>query len=705
MGTFRNRRVILRISLTLMVLTGAAVLVSAPKSPFTQNDRAYYLDEKTVNYVRPGLKVTVTAASIATDGVITARVKFTDPAGVPLDKDGIQTPGVIAASAIAAYIPNGQSQYTAYTTRRQTSAITGESAIQANADSGGTWTKVADGEYAYKFGFKAPANYEKSSTHAIGVYASRNLTEFELGTALSDSVFPFVPDGSAKPETRDAVRTESCQRCHVDDFAFHGTTGRTSVQMCVLCHTPQSTDPDTGNTLDFPVMVHKIHMGKDLPGVKAGGKYQIIGFGNAVHDYSHIGFPTDQRNCTVCHEQTTGAAQARNYLTKPNRAACGSCHDDVNFETGENHVNLPQVSDNQCSGCHIPQGELEFDASILGAHTIPYNSRELTGFQFAITKVDNGSAGKKPSVTFTLADKNGNPLAPSNFSSLNAVLGGPTTDYITKFPGAATSGYVSESVLKATGGDGVYTYTLSNAIPENARGTFSIGLEGRRIEVIYKGTRQEQSVQYGPKKNAVAYFTVDGTPVFPRRQVVAIEKCQRCHVSLRLHGENRIDTIEQCVTCHNPVETDVARRPASAGAPQSIDFRQMIHNIHGGERTKNAYKIEDYIIYGFGGAVHNFSEVTFPGRLASCDMCHVNGSQQLPLPETNAEVSNPRGYLNPGGPVAAACLSCHRGKDAASHALANTTTLGESCAACHGSKSEFGVVKVHAAPSTPQANE
>lgn len=129
-----------------------------------------------------------------------------------------------------------------------------------------------------------------------------------------------MPDGSVKPETRDVVRTESCQRCHVDDFAFHGTTGRTSVQMCVLCHTPQSTDPDTGNTLDFPVMVHKIHMGKDLPGVKAGGKYQIIGFGNAVHDYSHIGFPTDQRNCTVCHEQTTGAGQARNHLTKPNRA-------------------------------------------------------------------------------------------------------------------------------------------------------------------------------------------------------------------------------------------------------------------------------------------------------------------------------------------------------------------------------------------------
>lgn len=705
MGISRNRRAILRISLALTVLIGAAVLVSAPKSPFTQNDKAYYLDEKTVNYVRPGLKVTVTAASIATDGTITARVKFTDPAGVPLDKDGIQTPGVINASAVAAYIPSGQTQYMAYTTRQQTSTITGATATQAGTDSGGTWTKVADGEYTYTFRTKAPANYEKSSTHAVGVYASRNLTEFDLGTALSDSVLPFVPDGSAKPETRDVIRTESCQRCHVDSFAFHGTTGRTSVQMCVLCHTPQTTDPDTGNTVNFPVMIHKIHMGNDLPSVRAGGKYQIIGFGDSVNDYSDVGFPTDKRNCTVCHEQTTGAAQAKNYLTKPNRDACGACHDNVNFATGENHLNLPQISDNQCAGCHIPQGDLEFDASILGAHTIPYNSRELTGFQWAITKVDNGSAGKKPTVTFTLADKNGNPLAPSDFARLNAVLGGPTTDYITKFAGATTNGYVSEDMLKATGANGTYTYTFATAIPDNARGTFSIGLEGRRVEVIYKGTKQEQSVQYGPKKNAVMYFTVDGTPVFPRRKVVAIEKCQRCHVSLRLHGENRIDTIEQCVTCHNPVENDSARRPATAGAPQSIDFRQMIHNIHGGERTKTKYNIEDYIIYGFGGSLNNFSEVTFPGRLASCDMCHVNNSQQLPLPETNAVVSNPRGYLNPSGPVAAACLSCHRSKDAASHALANTTTLGESCAACHGSSADFGVVKVHAAPSTPQANE
>ena len=51
----------------------------------------------------------------------------------------------------------------------------------------------------------------------------------------------------------------------------------------------------------------------------------------------------------------------------------------MNFATGANHVNLPQVSDNQCTQCHIPQGELEFDASIKGAHTVPTESLTRPG--------------------------------------------------------------------------------------------------------------------------------------------------------------------------------------------------------------------------------------------------------------------------------------------------------------------------------------
>ena len=51
----------------------------------------------------------------------------------------------------------------------------------------------------------------------------------------------------------------------------------------------------------------------------------------------------------------------------------------MNFATGENHVSLPQADDNMCATCHTVKGELEFDASIKGAHTVANRSATLAG--------------------------------------------------------------------------------------------------------------------------------------------------------------------------------------------------------------------------------------------------------------------------------------------------------------------------------------
>ena len=112
---------------------------------------------------------------------------------------------------------------------------------------------------------------------------------------------------------------------------------------------------------------------------RPGKPYQIVNqFG--TFDWSTVVYPGGHpRRCETCHEQTTGAAQATAYLTHPTRAACGSCHDDVNFATGVNHAGGPQIDDNQCANCHIPQGEIDFDASIKGAHVVPTASSMLSG--------------------------------------------------------------------------------------------------------------------------------------------------------------------------------------------------------------------------------------------------------------------------------------------------------------------------------------
>ena len=128
-----------RYALALVVITGSVVLMSAPKkTAFTVHDKAYYASEATVNFVRPGLTITIVSAKIAQDGTISVDYKMTDPKGLPLDRDGITTPGAVSVSFLCAYIPKGQTQFFSYTTRTQTSPITKVTAIQAGADSGGT---------------------------------------------------------------------------------------------------------------------------------------------------------------------------------------------------------------------------------------------------------------------------------------------------------------------------------------------------------------------------------------------------------------------------------------------------------------------------------------------------------------------------------------------------------------------------------------
>ncbi len=708
-----------RFVLALLVLAGAVVLMSAPKkTAFTPHDKAFYASDATVSFVRPGLTLKVVSANIAQDGTISVDYKITDPKGVPLDPAGITTPGAVSVSFLCSYIPKGQTQFVAYTTRVQTSPITKASAIQAGTDSGGTTKQVADGEFVYTFKTKAAgannAAWDPTATHRVGIYGSRNLTEFDLGTNYDDDTFTWIPAGGTPSDTRDVVRTATCNKCH-DSLAFHGGSRR-SMELCIMCHQPQTVDPDTGNTVDMKVFIHKIHMGSQLPSVIAGTPYQIIGFNQAVSDWSTVVLPSDPRRCTFCHEPTavTGAVQANNWLTNPSRAACGSCHDDVNFATGKNHVNLPQASDAQCTQCHIPQGELEFDASIIGAHTVPTQSLTNPGIVVGIAKVDNGVAGKAPTVTFTAKDYAGYAVTMAQLTGgsnrIALVMAGPTSDYgYTSFGSDVTTpGYVSENPAPTAQctNDGTCAYTFKHAIPANATGTYAIGIEARRGSTLLPGTAQQQTSEYGAI-NKVFYFSVDGSAVTPRRQVVDIAKCNGCHSYLSLHGENR-NQIEQCVLCHNPSENDSSVRGSAVNAsdkalpPQSVNFAMMIHKIHTGE-SMQAFN-QTYVIVGFGGSHNDFSDVRYPAmtlsggvaNTASCYMCHVTGTEaNFPIGKNN--VLDPQGRISPVPATTSACTACHMKLSSLAHAVTETDPkFGESCDVCHGAGADFDVTKVHA---------
>lgn len=646
------------------------------KPIFSRRDKAYYLSQSQIDFVRPGIIFKIIKAQIATDGTISATFQITDPQGLPLDLNGMTTPGPVTVGMTLATIYNDHvsEEYTNHILQTVTDPKTGNTATHATLDSGGSFQQLGAGLYTYAFNTKVP-NLDPTATHSVGGQAERDLSEFNLGIQGIDDVYTFVPNGDPVTEVREVVGTAGCNQCH-DPLAMHGGA-RQKVAYCILCHNPGTADPATGNSLDMAVMIHKIHRGPNLPSVKAGGKYQIIGYSGAVNDFSGTTFPRDIRECTTCHQQ---ASQAEQFNTCPHDTACGSCHDNVNFATGENHPGGPQLDSNQCANCHIPQGEREFDASIIGGHTIPARSKQLLGVNFEILHVDNTAAGSSPTVTFSIKDDAGNPIVPASMAHVAVVLAGPTGDY---------SQAITEDLSQVPGPSSTYVYSFKYQIPKDATGTWTIGIEGTKTYTLNAGTVQQITQNQGGVNKLVS-FAVDGGSVQPHRAIVSLDACNSCHSSLSAHGGNR-NQVEMCVLCHNPNATDSAVRPASNNPPQTIDFRTMIHKIHTGENLTS-----DFTIYGYRGSVNNFDTVTFPGDRRDCAKCHVNGSEQLPLLSNLLPVTTPRDYLATTPPATAACLACHTQRDTAAHALSNISTLGESCDVCHGPNAVFSVGRVHA---------
>jgi OmcA/MtrC family decaheme c-type cytochrome len=655
---------------------------------YATSQAEHYLTAEQLAYIRPGFNVTVKSVTIGADRKPVVQLAFTDDLGQPLDRLGVQTPGTLSVSFILAWYDAVNIDYIDYSTRVQNSSITGNSFAQASTDSGGKWNDTALGQATYTFGTVLPAGYDVTKTHTLGIYGTRTI-------ALTDPIvinkiypvnvtYDFRPDGQPVIDRWDATTFATCNQCH-DPLAAHGSTGRQDPRVCVLCHNDtQSIDPDTGNTVNFKVMIHKIHMGESLPSVQAGHPYQIIGHGTA--DFSTVVFPQDIRNCTTCHKSPdpTGktVAQAHIWYTQPNRAACGSCHDDINWVTGEGHIAGPQLDDSACADCHIPQGESEFDVSIMGAHTIPTKSAQLKGLNFQILNVSGAAPGANITVLFKVANNDGSPVAPSSLATLNLFVNGPTTDYALPTP-------IRESAKGATANGDAWVYTFKTALPADAAGSWTASADVYRNVTIDNHTDTGVSVREAAFNPTYTFAVTDAQPM-ARRVVVDIAKCNVCHDVLALHGGQRFNT-QECAICHNPMADDSSQRPADQNPPESISFQRLAHRIHSGEELT-----QDYTIFGFGGSTNNFNEVRFPGDRRDCVVCHASGTYTVPLPDTDTPTITERDYFSPMQPTAAACLGCHDTKPAAVHAYTMTSALGEACEVCHASDADFAVDKVHA---------
>lgn len=556
-------------------------------------------------------------------------------------------------------------------------------AEQAYADSGGAWTPVEDGTYTYAFANPVTLPITPTLTTVVGFYGAR-----DNRATVTNALYTFVPDGAADSDdpgvTRDIASTAACNNCH-NPLAFHGGTRR-EVGLCSTCHTDQSVDPETGNTLDLRVIAHKIHQGAALPTVQAEIPYRIVGFRQSVHDYSGVVWPQDTRNCTTCHADD--AADAANFKTKPQIAACTACHDNVKLGTGENHPGSKPRADDTCVECHEPEGK-EFDESVVGAHTVPTKSTQLRGVNLEIVSVDGVLPGSAPIVTLRITDNVSETLAPDDLTYLAATIAGPTSDYAQRVTEVIHGDDASNPDGVRALGNGLYRYEFAYLLPEDADGTFAVGLEGYADEELRRVDAPIRVAAFNP----VTYVSIGSTEVEPRRQVVDLSACNSCHDDLRAHAGARRNT-EYCATCHLASASDDAGRPEEAMPPTSVDFKVLIHLLHLGQERQET----PYVVYGADGTAHDFTDVGFPGRINDCTTCHLPGTYALPLPAgvQPTTVSQGGKTVSTTPPTTSVCTSCHESDAAAGHAELETTGAGvETCLVCHGPEREFAVDVMH----------
>ena len=370
-------------------------------------------------------------------------------------------------------------------------------------------TKQSDGSFSYTFPDPIPATYLPpffdtpsfgpddgeltgqtllEGTYTVGFTFGWNFTvdgKFEHDTG--NATFDFVLGNSGVVEPRQVVKIENCNRCH-DNLRVHGDT-RQDARLCVLCHTAGAEDNNIlgatpGVSIDFRVLIHKLHSGQHLPSVLGvatnpdGSRnyaapptpYVVAGF-----DFSNVGFPawpqglvptprdtgysalssTDKTtedtirkgpsNCVVCHGDPDGdgpltaPAQGDLIMTQPTRQACGSCHDDVAWGqpyTSNNQTMGPQANNANCKLCHGPSGT---PLAVADAHLHPLLNPALDpGLKFTVTNLvesgandGDGTVDSGESIRFRLriTDDTGADVDPGTLSAPSLVISGPTSNY------------------------------------------------------------------------------------------------------------------------------------------------------------------------------------------------------------------------------------------------------------------------------------
>jgi hypothetical protein len=624
----------------------------------------------------------------------------------------------------------------------------GTTAFQATAErastDGGIFTDNGDGTYSYTFSFNfrtvtdpVAVTYDPALTHRVAMQVSDNVT---------NASYDFVPvNPAAAPATRSIVSNANCSECH-QRLGLHGGD-RVSVDYCVTCHNPGTADANSGNTVDFTVMVHKIHDAAD---------YTIWGFNNSEHDYSDVLYPQDILDCRKCHNGDDPATpDGDDWKTVPSEAACSSCHpapDNVLSFTPDQIEAAHLTSNSTPNNPFLPPGVPNI-VYVLNSATVDGNNQAVITFQILRDgepinllelPADLAAPGRWPGfiLAYALSQEATDGIAtPAEYNNLGLSAAQPVSVSLGDLSPLA-SDLTDFAGTLAANSDGTFTATTGGT--EFPTGVFppgafrrAVGLQGY-FQVDVDG---ETYSLHTPS----AVIAVSGDEA--RREVVDSNKCASCHEWFEGHGGNRVFNMNICTFCHVPNLSSSGRTiaapdpdltdppPDGAGLsanaltyPEATNnFKDMVHGIHGGEVRTTDYEF----VRGGRQGYYNFSDVVFPQSAGNCLACHIdNDSFTPPLDEDTLLTTNRTTGVADGDdastaavqdardtvpndtdfvitPTAAACYACHTAEAIQAHmegngALINvnrSVALGlnsvETCAVCHGSGKSADVVAAH----------
>jgi OmcA/MtrC family decaheme c-type cytochrome len=529
-----------------------------------------------------------------------------------------------------------------------------------------------------------------------------------------------------------AANVEACENCHGKPYAKHGyrqarvydltdTTYQTlaipDFVACKACHTDQRRGSDGQWYLLVDDVAKYAAQGGEFADTAEILKYKYVAnVMNDVHN-SHafeFAYPQSMANCVTCHAGKLDMILDDAHFTL---TTCKSCHP-VTGVGGTSDKRAPALATIlpatvhgnmdlyagtvQCNVCHSAAAGLAstFAQIHSGYDNTIYSDRNGTRYASTIqAKIDTAtfdSASKQLTVNFSVAGAAANAVV--NPTVVVSLYGYESKDFIVTGHGTSADG---KRTLEWTGGstsNGPRLTVVQGANSTSFVATADLSSWGdkivadgsiRRAEIGILpalGVNQTAAPQNDPTKaNYNPYLAIQGvTKTFDLikgeiladtdakaygRNIVAVEKCNKCHDALgkTFHSPTYGSAgVLACRLCHVGL---------SGGAHLEMQSRSIdsyVHAIH----TFQAFDIKNFDFSKPVDALEYEEHIdsTYPNfTTLNCESCHNAGTYEVPdqarsmpgilsgsatITGMEREIGTFKSYVT--GPAARACGSCHR---------------------------------------------